>query len=92
MGIPLFSSHLTDYKESQVFIALLILQRMSNFQCIPNRSLILSTALYRWGTRDTLGHATSFMGITVSWRYPGKFYSSLTFEAIIRLLSREFAH
>ena len=30
------SDHFTEYKERQVFIALLLLQRISNFQSIPH--------------------------------------------------------
>jgi hypothetical protein len=53
---------ITEFKERQVFISLLILQRQSNFRCLPHWVLILSTALYGWGTRDMLGRATSFIG------------------------------
>ncbi len=37
---------LTEFKERQVFISLLILQRMANFRCLPHWCLILSTAMY----------------------------------------------
>ena len=57
---------LTQFKECQVFISLLMLQRMANFKCLPQWCLILSTAMYGWGTRHTMTHATSFLGITVS--------------------------
>ncbi len=74
----------------QIFIALLILQRKSNCLSLPHWCLIVSSAMYGWGTRDTLGHATSFMGTAVSWSYRDLFYSSLTSQiTVICLLSRE---
>ncbi len=42
---------LTEFKECQVFISLLMLQRMAIFRCLPHWCLILSTAMYGWGTR-----------------------------------------
>ena len=83
---------LTEFKERQVFISLLILQRMANFRCLPHWCLILSTAMYGWGTRDTITHATSFLGTTVSRTYRDRFYTTLTtglVETVIRLLSKE---
>jgi hypothetical protein len=66
-------NYLTEYKGRQVFITLLLLQRMSNFLSLPHWSLILSTTMYGWGTRDTLGHATSFLGINVSQSFCDRF-------------------
>lgn len=83
---------LTEFKERQVFISLLILQRMANFRCLPHWCLILSTAMYGWGTHDTISHATSFLGTTVSRTYRDRFYTSLTtglVDTVIRLLSKE---
>jgi hypothetical protein len=83
---------LTEFKERQVFISLLILQRMANFRCLPHWCLILSTAMYGWGTRNTIGHATSFLGTTVSRTYRDRFYTTLTtglVDTVIRLLSKE---
>jgi len=60
---------LTAFKERQVFITVLLLLRQSNFRSLPHWFLILSTAMYGWGTRDTLGHVTSFIGTTVSRSY-----------------------
>ena len=65
---------------------------MSNFLSLPHWSLILSTTMYGWGTRDTLGHATSFLGINVSRSFCDRFYLSLSsrfVETFTRLLSRE---
>ncbi len=88
------SNDLTEFKERQVFISLLILQHMSNFRYLPHWCLILSIAMYDWGTRDTLGHATSFLGTTVSRCYHDRFYTSLTLgivDTVIQLLSIEIS-
>ncbi len=53
--------NLTDFKERQVFITLLILQRMSNFRSLPYWCLFLSTAMYGWGTRDTVAGTCHFI-------------------------------
>ena len=60
---------LTAFKERQVFIMILLLLRQLNFRSLPHWCLILSTAMYGWGTRDTLGRVTSFIGTTVSQSY-----------------------
>jgi len=57
---------LTAFKEKQVFITIILLFCQSNFRLLPHWCLILSTAMYGWGTRDTLGHVSSFIGTTVS--------------------------
>ncbi len=78
----------------QMFISLLILQHQSNVRCLLHWCLILSTAMYSWGTRDTLGRATSFLGTMVSCSYRDCFYTSLTSNIIntaIWLLSREIS-
>ncbi len=83
---------LTKYKERQVFVSLLILQRQSNFRCLPHWCLILSTAMYGWGARHTLGHAMSFLGATVSRSYRDRFYTSLIstiVDTVIKLLSQQ---
>jgi hypothetical protein len=83
---------LTKFKERQVFISLLALQRQSNFRCLPHWCLILLTAMYGWGAHKKLGHAIPFLGRTVSWSYRDQFYSSLTLaivETVIRLLSSQ---
>ena len=85
---------LTEFKERQVFISLLILQRMTNFRCLPHWCLIISTAMYGWGTRDTVSHATSFLGTTVSQSFWDRFYTLLMVdivENVIKLLSREIS-
>ncbi len=83
---------LGDFKERQVFISLLILQCMSNFRCLPHWCLILSMAMYGWGTHNTVGHTTSFIGTTVSWTYRDQVYTLLTSSivpTVIWLLSKE---
>ena len=85
---------LTEFKERQVFISLLILQQMANFRCLPHWCLIMPTAMYAWGTRDTMSQATLFMGTTVSRVFRDRFYTSLTVnivENVIKLLSREIS-
>jgi hypothetical protein len=87
-------NNLTEFKERQVFISLLILQRQKNVQCLPHWCLILSTAMYGWRTRDTLGGATSFLGTMVLRSYQDCFYTSLTSNIVntaTRLLSREIS-
>ncbi len=76
---------LMDFKESQVFIALLILHWMSNIQSLPHWCLIMLMAMYGWGTRETLGHATSFLGINESYRCCDKFTHLLHWVLWIRL-------
>ena len=83
---------LTAFKERQVFIMTLILLRQSNFCSLPHWCLILLTAMYGWGTCDTLGHVTSFIGTTVSRSYQDRFFASLTLrlvETMIALLSQQ---
>jgi hypothetical protein len=48
--------------------------------------------MYGWGTRDTLGNVTSFVGTTVSQSYRDRFFASLTskpVKTIVSLLSRQ---
>ena len=48
--------------------------------------------MYGWGTHDTLGHVTSFIGTTVSRSYQDIFFASLTLrlvETVIALFSRQ---
>jgi hypothetical protein len=53
---------LTEFKERQLFISLLLLQRTANFRSLPHWCLILSTAMYGWRTRNTISHAPLFLG------------------------------
>ena len=83
---------LTAFKERQVFITILLLLRQSNFCSLPHWCLILSTAMYGWGTLDSLGHVTSFIGTTVSCSYRDRFFASITskqVKTIVSLLSRQ---
>jgi hypothetical protein len=85
---------LTEFKKLQVFISFLILQQMVNFRCLPHWCLILSFAMYGWGTRDTLNNATSFLGTIVSRSFWDRFYTLPTVdivETVIKLLSRELS-
>ena len=83
---------LTAFKERQVFIMILILLWQSNYRSLTHWCLILSTAMYGWGTRDTLGHVTSFLGTMVSRSYQDRSFASLTSKlvyTIVSLLSRQ---
>ncbi len=73
---------LTAFKERQVYITIFLLLHQSNFCSLPHWCLILSTAMYGWGTRDTLGHVTSFVGTTVSRSYQDRFFASLTSKQV----------
>ncbi len=79
--------NLMDSKERQVFIAQLILQRMTNIQSLPNWCLI-----YQRPCTD--GNKMSFMETNISWSYRDRFYSSLTshiVETVIHLLFKRSA-
>lgn len=48
--------------------------------------------MYGWGTPDTLGHVTSFVGTTVSQSYRDRFFASLTskqVKTVVSLLARQ---
>ena len=47
----------------------------------------LSTAMYGWGTRDTLGNVTSFVEMTVSQSYRDRFFASLTSKPVKTIVS-----
>ena len=71
---------------------ILILLWQSNYRSLTHWCLILSTAMYGWGTCDTLGRVTSFLGTTVSRSYWDRFFASLTsklVDNIVSLLSRQ---
>lgn len=83
---------MTAFKERQILITILLLLRQSNFRSLPHWCLILSTAIYGWGTPDTLGHVTSFVGTTVSQSYRDRFFASLTskqVKTVVSLLARQ---
>ncbi len=87
-----YGPELTAFKERQVFVTLLLLQRQSNFFALPHWCLILSTTMYGWGTRNMVGHVRSFIKTTVSRSYRDRFYNSLTssiVKTVIRLLSKQ---
>ena len=75
-------SALTAFKERQVFVTIVLLLRQSNFRSLPHWCLILLTAMYGWGTRETLAHVTSFIGRTVSRIYRDRFFTSLTSSVV----------
>ena len=67
-----------EYKEQQIFMVLLNLQRLANFQVLRHWVMVIATAYYGWGTKDTVSNATSFLGIRVSRRSRDNFFKELT--------------
>jgi hypothetical protein len=67
-GIHTRDGHeLNKYKERlQIFIVLLNLQLLANFRCLKHWAMVISTAYYGWGAKDTVAHVTSFLGITIT--------------------------
>ena len=63
-------------------MVLLNLQRLSNFRVLRHWAVVISTAYYGWGTRDTMSHATSFLGITVSRSSRDNFFRELTVNRV----------
>jgi hypothetical protein len=63
-------------------MVLLNLQRLANFRSLKHWAMILSTAYYGYGAKDTVGHVTSFLGITVSCTTRDKFFKQLTLDRV----------
>jgi hypothetical protein len=59
-------SNLKEYKERQVFMIMLNLQRIANYKSLKHWAMIVSTVYYGWGAKDIVGYVISFLGITVS--------------------------
>ncbi len=60
------SDDLIEYKERPIFRIMLNLQRIANYKSLKHWAVIISVAFYEWGTKDTVGNVSSFLGITVS--------------------------
>jgi hypothetical protein len=71
---------LQEYKERQVFMVLLNLQHLANFRSLKHWAMILTTTYYGYGAKDTVGHITSFLGITVSRTTRDEFFKQLTLD------------
>jgi hypothetical protein len=57
---------LQEYKERQIFMVLLNLQSLANFCVWKHWAMVILTAFYGWGAKDTFTHVTKFLGITVA--------------------------
>ena len=72
------ADNLQDYKERQLFMVLLNLQRLANFRTLKHWAMVISTAYYGWGAKDRVSHVTSFLGITVTRTTRDSFFKRLT--------------
>jgi len=72
------ADNLQDYKESQIFMVLLNLQRLANFRTLKHWAMVISTAYYGWGVKDTVSQVTSFLGINVTRTTRDSFFNRLT--------------
>ncbi len=73
---------LNEFKERQIFMVLLTLQRLPNFRSLKHWAMVISMAFYGWGSKDTVGHATSFLGITVTRTTQDAFFKQLTDDCV----------
>jgi hypothetical protein len=73
---------LQDYKECQIFMVLLNLQRIANFRTLKHWAMVLSMAYYGWGMKDTVSHGTLFLGITVNRCTRDSFFRTLTLNCV----------
>jgi hypothetical protein len=55
------ADNLQDYTECQIFMVLLNLQRLANFRTLKHWAMVISTAYYGWGAKDTVSHVTLFL-------------------------------
>jgi hypothetical protein len=73
---------LQEYKERQIFMVLLNLQCLANFQVLKHWAMVITTAYYGWGAKDTVGHVTSFLGITVAQTTRESFFKQLNVNCV----------
>jgi hypothetical protein len=76
------SDNLKEYKEQQVFLVILNLQRMANYKPLKHWVMIMATMYYGWGAKDTVGNVMSFIGITVNRKTRDEFYKSPTIDQV----------
>jgi hypothetical protein len=74
--------NLQEYKERQIFMVLLNLQRLAKFWVLKHWGMVILMAYYGWGAKDTVGHVTSFLGITVAWMTRDVFFKELTVHCV----------
>ena len=63
-------------------MVLLNLQRLANFRTLKHWAMVISTAYYGWGAKDTVSHITSFLGITVTRTMRDSFFKRLTLNRV----------
>ena len=63
-------------------MVLLILQRLANFCVLKHWAMVISTAFYSWGAKDTVAHVTKFLGITVAQNTCNPFFTELTLNHV----------
>jgi hypothetical protein len=85
-------NELNEFKERQIFMILLNLQRLTNFRCLKQWAMVISTAYYGWGAKDTTGHVTSFLGITVARTIRDAFFKQLTVDRVQSFCSLLASH
>jgi hypothetical protein len=59
-------------------MVLLNLQRLANFRTLKHWAMVISTAYYGWGVKETVSHVTSFLGITITRTTRDSFFKWLT--------------
>ena len=59
-------------------MVLLNYQWLANFRTLKHWAMVISTAYYGYGMKDTVSQATSFLGITVSRRTRDNFFKEIT--------------
>jgi len=73
---------LQDYKERQIFMVLLNLQQLANFQTLKHWTMVILAAYYGWGAKDIVTHITLFLGITLTRTTRDSFFKMLTLNRI----------
>jgi hypothetical protein len=63
-------------------MTLLNLQWLANFRTLKHWAMVISTAYYGWGAKETVSHVTSFLGITVSRTTRDSFFKMLTLNHV----------
>ena len=82
VGLYHTGNDLQDYKERQIFMTLLNLQWLANFWTLKHWAIVISTVYYGWGAKDTMSHATPFLGITVARMTRDSFFKTLTLNHV----------
>ena len=59
-------------------MVLLNMQWLANFRTLKHCAMVISTAYYGWGAKDTVSQVTSFLGINVTRTTRDSFFKRLT--------------